>query len=144
MEPLLGTLPLRNPRTKTIEPGLEREELASRISHSSTGIERVEEERWDAGIGQGGAFADRVSTEREEGTERTVWEFRTEESEVEEKGVKAGKVQEGLKQLAAAPSTPESDKVVAAVQPHPKEKKSSEKIKQQSARVAFRFVDTSS
>jgi hypothetical protein len=144
MEPLLGVQPLRNPQTQVIEPGLERAEAASRGSHASTGIERVEEERWDAGIGAGGAFADRVATERAEGLERTVWEFRTEESQVEEEGVESGHVEEGLKELAAAPSTPEHDKVTAAVNAHPEEKKKVEKVKVRSAKVAYRFVDTSS
>lgn len=137
MEPLLGAMPLRNPRTNAIEPGLEREEASSRGAHPSSGVERVEEERWELGIGQGGVFADRATNERSEGIERTVWEFRSEEAEIESERSKGAS-----KGLAAGPSTPELDKVAEALEPEAKAKWSPSLVTRQSSKKAFRFVDT--
>jgi hypothetical protein len=79
MESLLGARSPINKKTMSIDAVLERTEATARDLHPSTGVERDEEQRWDANIGQGGAFGNRAAQGSREGVERTVWEFRDEE-----------------------------------------------------------------
>lgn len=160
MEGLLGVKSPVNPHTKSEDAARERDEATTRASHPSGGIERVEEDRWDAGIGSGGAFGDRSTQAGSEGIERTVWEFRDEETEMREKrAVKeagAAKAKPGVRAVAeevlaaqAGSTTPESARVVEALTHRPVDqaKQETQDAKEAAAHSArkggFNFVDVS-
>jgi hypothetical protein len=160
MEGLLGVKSPVDPRTKIEDAARERDEATSRAAHPSGGIERVEEDRWDAGIGSGGAFGDRATQAGSEGIERTVWEFRDEETEMREKrAVKeagAAKAKPGVRAVAeevlaaqAGSATPESARVVEALTHRPVDqaKQEAKEAKEEAAHSArkggFNFVDVS-
>lgn len=127
MEDLLGVRSPLNPRTKAADAVRERDEATTRALHASSNVEQIEEDRWDAGIGRGGAFGQRTTQTEREGIERTVWEFRDEETEVREKRAASTSdfSSQGLKQavqeVAAAQAgsdTPEAQRV-AVEMAHP-------------------------
>lgn len=74
MEPLLGVS-----RRRAYEPTPDEESP----NHISVGIEREEEDRFEAGIGAGGPFGNMVGQVGNEGIERTVWEFKDEGEPIE-------------------------------------------------------------
>jgi len=77
MEPLLGVQSLAESRWSRNERGVARD------SGDSTTAELEEEKRWDAGIGQGGAFGNRNIEDRS--WERTVFEWRGEDEHLDAK-----------------------------------------------------------
>ncbi|RXK35672.1 hypothetical protein M231_07045 [Tremella mesenterica] len=87
MQPLLGVAPaFRSPRraSSSVEnEAAEREMIQLRHEDTTATLERDEESRFEAGIGGGGSFGDRVAQRGAEGLERTVWEFRGEDEVVE-------------------------------------------------------------
>ena len=161
MEGLLGVKSPLDPMTKSADNARERDEATQRAAHPSTGVERVEEDRWDAGIGQGGSFGDRASQATSEGIERTVWEFRDEETEMKEKRAMkeaelAAKAKPGVRAVAeevlaaqAGSATPESARVVEAMTNRPVDqaKQEAQEAKEEEAHSAkrggFNFVDVS-
>lgn len=123
MEDLLGVRSPLNPKSKTIDAARERDETTSRALHPSSNVERVEEDRWEAGIGRGGAFGHRTSQVEREGLERTVWEFRDEETEMRERKAASSKeigdrdgVRQAVQEVAAAQAgsdTPEAHRIAS-------------------------------
>lgn len=147
MEPLLGVEPPVRSEGKK-QSVIDAEAAQYREEIPGTAIEREEEERLDAGIGEGGAFGNMVKQKRAEGIERTAWEFRSEELVMMEKQAEAkaaaGAETEAEKLVAeqeAAPSTPD--------QVHHKDAPVVDKVKQLPSRTVrpnktkYRFVDTS-
>jgi hypothetical protein len=161
MEGLLGVKSPLDPMTKAGDAARERDEATQRAAHPSTGIERAEEDRWDAGLGSGGSFGDRATQATSEGIERTVWEFRDEETEMKEKrAVKeaelAAKAKPGVRDAAeevlaaqTGSATPESARVVEAMTNRPvdqarQEAQEAREAAAHSARKGgFNFVDVS-
>jgi hypothetical protein len=160
MEGLLGVKSPLDPMTKTSDNARERDEATQRASHPSTGVERVEEDRWDAGIGSGGSFGDRSTQARSEGIERTVWEFRDEETEMREKRAvkeaELAKAKPGVRAVAEevlaaqiGSATPESARVVEAMTHRPVDqaKQEAQEAKEAAAHSArkggYNFVDVS-
>lgn len=152
MEPLLG---VERPKRDSARPQsvLDREDAERREELPSTGAEREEEERLDAGIGEHGAFGSLQQPEtknrRAAGIERTVWEFRSEEMMQAEKAAEAkaaaGKVTAAEKIVAeqdAAPETPEHAHAKAVEDAErPAMAKPAKTVKTEKSK--FRFVDTS-
>ncbi|WWC59921.1 mitochondrial 37S ribosomal protein mS45 [Kwoniella dejecticola CBS 10117] len=97
MEPLLGVQIPINPSTKEHDAARARHIDQAHDSHPSTSAERLEEQRWDSGVGQEGAFGAKTRENASEGVERTAWEFRDEEQNLEDTRVLAQKEEE-LKQ----------------------------------------------
>jgi hypothetical protein len=151
MESLLGARSPINKKTMSIDAVLERTEATARDLHPSTGVERDEEQRWDANIGQGGAFGNRAAQGSREGVERTVWEFRDEEMVLAERvaeraareSVKSkGGVAELVAEADAAPETPEhAHQHAQAVRKTKRESPST--TAPSGHKSPFRFVDTS-
>lgn len=83
-----------NPRTKQHDPALARELDLAHEAHPSTAAERLEEQRFDAGIGEEGAFGQRTRESTKPSIERTVWEFMDEESALLEKETQGQKTRE--------------------------------------------------
>ncbi|WVQ83511.1 hypothetical protein IAT38_005652 [Cryptococcus sp. DSM 104549] len=83
MEPLLGVMTPLNPVTRKFDPVRARE-LDRMEKHPSVAIEQVEEQRWESGIGEEGAFGTR-SEAKQGGIEKTTWEWRDEEAVVEDR-----------------------------------------------------------
>lgn len=77
MEPLLGVQSLVESRWSRNERGIARD------TSDSTTAEIEEEKRWDAGIGQGGAFGNRNVEDKS--WERTVFEWRGEDEHLDAK-----------------------------------------------------------
>ena len=80
MEPLLAVHTAIDPRTKQYSERIQREAAQSRETHPSTNVEREEEQRYEAGVGSGGAFGDRLEQSKTEGIERSAWEWRDEDA----------------------------------------------------------------
>lgn len=146
MEPLLGIRTLRDAKSKIISDRMARDEASQRGATMGSRVEREEEERYEAGIGQGGAFSSETA---ELGSlERTVWEFRSEEMTMEERTAEAAARQAvshdemTAKLLAgreAAPPSTESKQDIRSTSQgngHPSQK-------HLTTRTVFRFVDTS-
>ncbi|WWC87571.1 uncharacterized protein L201_002461 [Kwoniella dendrophila CBS 6074] len=94
MEPLLGVqLPL-NPSTKEHDSARARQIDMAHDAHPSTSAERLEEQRWDSGVGQEGSFGSRSRENASSGVERTAWEFRDEETDLEDRRVLEQKEEE--------------------------------------------------
>ncbi|WRT65396.1 uncharacterized protein IL334_002339 [Kwoniella shivajii] len=87
MEPLLGVQIPVNPGTKQHDAARARQIDIAHDSHPSTGAERLEEQRWDSGVGQEGSFGSRTRESGSKGVERTAWEFRDEEQDLEDRRV---------------------------------------------------------
>jgi len=79
MEPLLAVHTAIDPRTTKHNERIQRDFALARESHPSTGVEREEEQRFEAGVGRGGAFGDRDTQGKSEGIERSTFEWRDEE-----------------------------------------------------------------
>lgn len=94
MEPLLGVRTPISPRTRQHDPALARELDLAHEAHPSTAAERLEEQRFDAGIGEEGAFGQRTRESTKPSIERTVWEFMDEESALLEKETQGQKTRE--------------------------------------------------
>jgi hypothetical protein len=153
MEPLLGVRSPIGPRTKAIDVSLEREETTSRLLHPSTSVELQEEERWDANIGEGGAFSDRVAQEKREGIERTVWEFRAEEMVLAERKAEQaareavggkGETAERVAEADATAETPEQAHTHAHAHAVKERKELPSRTASSGAKAPFKFIDTSS
>jgi hypothetical protein len=151
MESLLGARSPINKKTMSIDAVLERTEATARELHPSTGVERDEEQRWDANIGQSGAFGDRIAQDSREGIERTVWEYRDEEmvlaERVQERAAREsakskGGVAELVAEADAAPETPEHAHQHAKSVRGVKRESPSTTVPSGS-KSPFRFVDTS-
>ncbi|WWC68931.1 mitochondrial 37S ribosomal protein mS45 [Kwoniella pini CBS 10737] len=84
MEPLLGVQIPINPSTREHDAARARYIDQAHDSHPSTNAERLEEQRWDSGVGQEGSFGARTRENASEGVERTAWEFRNEEQNLED------------------------------------------------------------
>ena len=95
MESLLGVETGFDPRSKQYVERIQREATQLRVSHPSTSVEREEEQRWEAGVGGGGAFGDRVGQGKAEGIERSAWGWRDEHAILE-----ANRVMEAVKEAA--------------------------------------------
>lgn len=125
MESLLNVRSPLDPKSKTADSGRERDEATSRAMHPSSAIEMAEEDRWNAGIGRGGAFGNRSTQVEQEGLELTAWEFRDEAAEVEEKKAAAKQtrsVTDAVKPAAveiasaeAGSDTPEAHRIADAL-----------------------------
>lgn len=152
MEGLLGVRSPLDPISKKTDAVRERDESTSRALHSSTDVERIEEDRWQAGIGKGGAFGNRTSQVEREGLERTTWEFRDEETEVRERKVAAKTagsgpaVKQATDEVAAAMAgsdTPEAQRVQEALA-HPPRPATSRQPREPSVQAGkYTFVDVS-
>ncbi len=102
MEPLLAVPTAIDPRTKQYSERIQREAVQTREAHPSTGVEREEEQRWEVGVGSGGAFGDR-KCQGKEGMERSVWEWRDEDAVLEaSEAMEAAK--EAAKKAARGPA----------------------------------------
>ena len=97
MESLLAVESTSDPRSKQkqFSERIQREATQLRNSHRSTSVEKEEEQRWEAGVGSGGAFGDRVRQGKAEGIERSAWEWRDEDAILE-----ANRVMEAAKEEA--------------------------------------------
>lgn len=125
MESLLNVRSPLDPKTKIADSGRERDEATSRATHPSSVVERVEEDRWEAGLGKGGSFGNRSSQVEHEGLELTSWEFRDEEAEVSEKKAAAkhlrssrDAIREAADEAATAKAgsdTPEAHRIAEAL-----------------------------
>lgn len=145
MEPLLGIRTIRDIKSNIISDRLARDEASQRGTMMGSRVEREEEERYEAGIGQGGSFSSEAA---EMGSlERTVWEFRSEEMTMEERTAEAaarqavshdGMAAKLLAEAEAAPSTPEQ-KDARPVQ----QSRQDPSHEHRTPRTVFRFVDTS-
>lgn len=80
MEPLLAVHTAFDPRTKQYSERVQREAALIRESHPSSSVEREEEQRYEAGVGDSGAFGDRMMRGQTEGIERSAWEWRNEDA----------------------------------------------------------------
>ncbi|WVR04105.1 hypothetical protein IAU60_001104 [Kwoniella sp. DSM 27419] len=96
MEPLLDVQTPINPNTKEHDAARARQIDLARDAHPSTGAERLEEQRWDSGVGQEGSFGSRARSASSDGIERTAWEYRDEEKALEDRAVLHAK-EEALK-----------------------------------------------
>ncbi|WVQ63036.1 uncharacterized protein L199_001187 [Kwoniella botswanensis] len=94
MEPLLGVQTPINPSTKEHDAARARQIDLAHDSHPSTSAERLEEQRWDSGVGQEGSFGSRTRENSSKGVERTAWEFRDEERDLEDRRVLEQKEEE--------------------------------------------------
>lgn len=145
MEPLLGVEPAPTDNRK--QSVVDREAARLREEIPGTAVEREEEERLDAGIGKGGAFANMVKQNQAEGIERTAWEFRSEELVLAEKVAEAKAAagaetvaEKKVKEQEAAPDTPDQTHAQAEVVDVAK-KLPSKTVKP--GKTKYRFVDTS-
>ncbi|ODO08411.1 hypothetical protein L198_00141 [Cryptococcus wingfieldii CBS 7118] len=91
MEPLLGVRTPINPRTKKYDVAIARDIDMAYESHPSVSAERLEEQRFESGVGQEGAFGDRSRESAQPGIERTAWEWRDEEKALEDRRLLAAK-----------------------------------------------------
>ena len=80
MEPLLAVQRLFDPRTNQPNAKLQRENAQARELHPGTGVEREEEHRFETGVGDSGAFGDHAQRGASERIERSVWEWRDEDT----------------------------------------------------------------
>lgn len=80
MEPLLAVQTTVDPRTRQYSERIQREAAQTRRSHPSTSAEKEEEQRWESGVGLGGAFGNRVKQGNTKGIERSAWEWRGEDA----------------------------------------------------------------
>jgi hypothetical protein len=147
MEPLLDVRSPIDPKTKSIHATLERVEASDRQTHPSSIAEKNEEERWDAGIGQGGAFGKPLADRQREGLERAVWEFRAQESVVEERRVvrEATKGEdEGEAVVAAEAAGLETPNTIKRAKTVTEESTEMPSQVVQASKTAYRFIDTSS
>lgn len=152
MEPLLGIRSIRDSKSKSISDRLARDEASYRGGAMGTRIEKEEEDRFEAGIGEGGAFSSKMAEKQP--IERTVWEFRSEEMMLAERAAEAaarsaasseGLAAELLAEAEVAPSTPEQEHIAHQEASEPAHDHTALPSHQRSnARTTFRFVDTSS
>ncbi|KAK4683949.1 hypothetical protein P7C73_g6259, partial [Tremellales sp. Uapishka_1] len=118
MEPLLDVKSPFYPHSTKLDTRAERDERYLRDAHPGSSAEKLEEVRWESGMGEGGAFGQ--GTPRNEGMERAVWEFRDEDEVIREKKVPAAPATLAVR--ASKTTVPRSDE----------------------AKSGFRFIDTSS
>jgi len=145
MEPLLGTASGLDARTRQYSERAQRDATMERETHPSTMVEREEEHRFEAGVGEGGAFAERSKHDSSrEGIERPVWEYRNEDEVVRAKAgptaADADTPEELADEIAHDPFPTPFTVNKAAQLAHGKEERSA------AVRVVdgFRFVDVSS
>ncbi|KAK8861297.1 hypothetical protein IAR55_002116 [Kwoniella newhampshirensis] len=94
LEPLLGVQVPINPNTREHDASRARQIDLAHDSHPSTATERLEEQRWESGVGQEGAFGGRTRDAAKQGIEHTAWEFRDEETVLEDRRVLKAKEEE--------------------------------------------------
>ena len=131
MEPLLAVRTMAQQRWERNERGVARD------NDEATAAELEEEARWDAGTGEGGAFGDKNKLLKNEGLERTVFEFRGEDDVLDAK--KAGV---SADEAFPTPATLKAKR-------HPVQKREGPKVYPErvvpiNRTKSFRFVDISS
>ncbi|WVF66740.1 hypothetical protein IAT40_001482 [Kwoniella sp. CBS 6097] len=163
MEPLLGVESPINPNTKEHDAARARQIDMAHDSHPSTSAERLEEQRWESGVGQEGSFGSRDRSNISAGIEKTAWEFRDEEKALEDRKVLQSK-EEALKQdpdhHGVVAEVLKREVMTATLFPTPAVEQATEKKKREAARATegetkkaevegvtvggIHFVDTSS